>query len=365
MTTRAHSWFRFSNQATDPTVAEIHIIDFIGDWLDDAINRFWDESIGVTARAFVEQLAALPSTVSTIHVHINSPGGDVQGGINIANALREQQAKGRTVETFIDGIAASIASVIAMAGSKVHIGDNALVMVHNPWTIALGDAAAMRKTAETLDTIRTQIVNTYRWHSALEEADLVALMDAETWMDADTAIANGFATDKIAGLQAAASIHPKASALLKVPPQYRDRVAAFVTPPPSAPMPAEASDVLARCAQAGLDLAFAQTLLGAPLTADEVQARITAEQQTRAAAAARARDITALCEAAHHPELAEGYIRGQMAVADVRVHLTTIRAKHQVDINGALPVDPAAGRAKAGFTAAEIYAARNSRTKES
>src|SRR5688500_3592917 len=97
------SWFRFQNLAANPAVAEIHILDLIGGWDEDWIARNYGYDMGVTARAFVEQLAALADTVTTIHVHINSPGGDVQGGINIANALREQQtSKGRTVETFVD-----------------------------------------------------------------------------------------------------------------------------------------------------------------------------------------------------------------------------------------------------------------------
>ena len=239
-------WFRIQNAATDPTVAEIHIIDAIGGWDDDWIARNFGYDMGVTARSFVEQLAALPTAVTTIRLHINSPGGDVQGGINIANALREQQvSKGRTVETYIDGIAASIASVIAMAGSKVVIDDNALFVLHNPWTAAMGNAGDMRKTADILDTIRGQIVNTYKWHSTLDDAAIIALMDAETWMNADEALANGFATAKAEGLKAAASINPKGLAKLKIPEKYRDRVRAFMAPARNDdPPPNESPDVM-------------------------------------------------------------------------------------------------------------------------
>src|SRR5262249_31261956 len=150
-------WFNIATSDETPTVADIHIIDYIGGWDDDWLARNWGYEMGVTAKQFVEDLAAIPAGVATLKVHINSPGGDVQAGINIANALREQQvSKGRTVETFVDGIAASIASAIAMAGSKVHMADNALLMVHNPWSLAIGNAGEMRKVADILDTMRNQ-----------------------------------------------------------------------------------------------------------------------------------------------------------------------------------------------------------------
>jgi ATP-dependent protease ClpP protease subunit len=335
-------WFRFDAKADDPTVAEIHIIDFIGGWDDDWIARNWGYDMGVTARAFVEQLAALPAAVTTIKVHINSPGGDVFAGVNIANALREQQAsKGRTVETYIDGIAASIASVIAMAGSKVHISDNALVMVHNPASWVIGNAAEMRKSADALDVVRQQIVATYQWHSEKSAEDLIALMDAETWMAADEAIANGFATDKVEGLKAVAAIDRRATASLKIPDQFKARVESLLAEappaPPSAPQVATAEAITRACADAGLDLAFAATLLEAGVAADALAARVTAEQTSRAAAAEAQRvaqaaadqrrtEIAALCQVAKLPTLAADFIDSQMPVDKVRHALTTIAA---------------------------------------
>src|SRR5690554_5721149 len=102
------SWYRVENAASDPTVVDIHIIDVVGGWVDDMINRFWGVELTVTAKQFVEDLAKLDDQVTAINVHINSPGGDVFGGLNIANALREQESKGRTVTTYVDGLAASI-----------------------------------------------------------------------------------------------------------------------------------------------------------------------------------------------------------------------------------------------------------------
>lgn len=333
-------WYRFENVASDPTVAEIHIIDFIGSWDDDWIARNYGLDMGVTARSFVDQLGKLPEAVKTVVVHINSPGGDLQAGVNIANALREQQmSKGRTIETSVDGIAASSASIIAMAGSKVRMGDNALLMIHNPWTIGIGNAAEMRKVADILDTMRGQIINTYKWHSDLEPDAIAALMDKETWMNADEAIANGFATDKIEGLSVAASIDRRALAKMTIPEQYRARVESLLKPVPAEPVPATAADILRLCRE-GECLDQAEALITAGATLEQVQARVTETKTTRAAATARATEIRALCAAAKTPELADGYINGQMPVEDVRTHLTTITAKlDAVEIDHGLAPD--------------------------
>jgi ATP-dependent protease ClpP protease subunit len=336
-------WFTFQqNAASDPSVVEIHIIDFIGGWIDDIINRVYNEEIGVTARAFVDQLSKLPDAVKAIHVHINSPGGDVQGGINIANALRAEIAKGRAVTTFVDGMAASIASVIAMAGQKVVMADNALMMVHNPWGWEIGEASDMRKYADILDSMRDQIVATYKWHTKdLSDKDIQALMNDETWMTADEALAYGFATDKVEGLKAAASITRASVKKLKVPEQYQARVEAFLQPaqapapaPAAPPAPAAtAEELLPLCQTAGASLAFTSELLAAKLPLEQATARIDADKTTREAAAAAARDaeqrasgIRAACALAKVPQLADGYIAGAMPVDAVKAHLTTVTA---------------------------------------
>lgn len=357
-------WYRFQNAATDPTVAEIHIIDFIGDWYQDAGNRFWGENIGVTARAFVDELAKLPESVKALRVHINSPGGDVQAGINIANALREQAAKGRSVETVIDGIAASIASVIAMAGTRVSMADNALMMIHNPYSFSVGTAAEMRKTAEVLDAMRNQIVATYKWHATIDDADIVAMMDAETWMGADEALAAGFITEKVEGLKAAASLPPVAVAKLTVPDAFKARFDALVAPAPKADAPAptpapvafDAAAVVTACCDAGFaDLAA--ELVRAQAAPDAVSARLEQARAERAAAQARSEQITSVCAKARVPELAAGYIVGGMPVDQVRAHLAVITAKlDKVEIDGALPVDGQNARQKAAASWDAVYA---------
>lgn len=314
MKTRA--WFRFEN-AADAKSADLYIFDIIGDWIDD----LWGFDGVTTAKSFLAELAKLPDTVDTIRVHLNSPGGDVFSAVTIANTLRQHKA---TIEMSIEGLAASAATIVAMAGKTIRIGDNALMMIHNPWTIGIGESKDLRKTADELDKVRASIVATYRWHSELSDEALVALMDATTWMDADEAIANGFATEKVEGLRAAAALEPRALAKLRVPEKYRARVDALAESPKPA---ATAAEVLALVESAGLGTGFARQLLEAGLPLDEVTTRVTAAKDAKAKAEARANDIRAVCDLAKQPELAEGYIRGAMAVADVKAHLAIITAR--------------------------------------
>lgn len=369
----ARPWYRFENAASDPTVVDIQIVDFIGGWIDDAINRWYNESIGITARAFVEELAKLPSAVATLRVHINSPGGDVQGGINIANALRDQQmSKGRTVETYVDGLAASIASVIAMAGSKVVMADNALMMIHDPWSIEVGSAAEMRKTADVLDAMRDQIVATYQWHTKEDPKDIAALMAAETWMTADEALAKGFVTDITKGLAAAASVTRAAVNALKVPEQYRERVSAWVRPveavvpharpepPTPADPPAAALDVLRLCREADCS-DLAEGLIADRISLGQVETKVASAKATRVAAKQRETDIRAACALAKMPARADFYIAEGVSVEAAKKDLTTITAMvDKVEIDGGLMPDHGA-QAQGTKPWAQIFARQQKR----
>jgi ATP-dependent protease ClpP protease subunit len=353
------TWFRMEVSASDPTVAEIQIFDIIGDWIDEQINQIFGVELTVTAKSFLKQLAELPSAVATIRVHINSVGGDCFAAAAIANALRDQQlSKGRTVETVVDGIAASAASVILMAGRKVTMSDNGLIFLHDPWTGSVGNARQLRQAADGLDRVRDTIVSTYQWHSQLSKDEIVALMSAETWMDADEAIANGFATDKVEGLKAAALIDPKAVMKLGVVPEkYRDRLQAFVRPEPEPepkPVPAAAVDVLQACTAGGC-LEIAESLVAANATLEVVKAKVAETQATKVAAQTRADAITRLCAHAKAPELAAGYIAGAMSVDAVKGHLTTITAKlDKVEIDTGLRPD-AHVKTKARMSTTSIY----------
>lgn len=175
---QARPWFSIQAEAGDD-VAEVRIFDYIDPW--------W----GIGAEDLAAQLEKI--TASTIHLHIDSPGGDVFEGITIYNIFRQHPAR---VEVFIDGLAASIASVIALAGDQVNIAFNAMMMIHNPWTIALGDADEFRKVAEVLDKTTESIAATYRAKTGRPLAELKKLMAEETWLSADEALELGLADAK-------------------------------------------------------------------------------------------------------------------------------------------------------------------------
>jgi ATP-dependent protease ClpP protease subunit len=238
-------WYQFKAQA-DPAVAEVMIYDFIGGHVDEYFQAGGGSGV-TTAKGFLAELAALPADVQTVRVRINSPGGDVVGAIAIANALREQAAKGRTVETVVDGLAASAATMIMVAGTPAKVAANAVVMVHNPWSMAVGDAAEMRKNAETLDTFRNSILGTYQWKSKLSAAELTGLMDAETWMSADEAVAYGFADEVVPAQAVAASIDAALfqARAIRVPDKYKALVETLLrkeAPEPLAVVPANIND---------------------------------------------------------------------------------------------------------------------------
>ena len=125
-----------------------------------------------------------------IDVIINSPGGDVFAGAMIYSLLKAHPYK---VRVMIAGIAASAASVVAMAGDEVLISPAGYMMIHNPWMHAVGDAAAMEKAADQLREVAAGIVNAYRLKTGMEESALQALLEAETYMNANSAIELGFA----------------------------------------------------------------------------------------------------------------------------------------------------------------------------
>lgn len=151
-------------------------------------DRSWSND-EVTPRLFAEDLHALGG--KSLTVRINSPGGDVFAAQSIYNQLRTY---GGRVTVRIDGLAASAATIVACAGDTVIMPTNALYMIHNPATVTVGDAAEMRTAADVLDTVRETIVNVYQKRTSdhLTAEELTAMMDDETWMTAQEALAYGF-----------------------------------------------------------------------------------------------------------------------------------------------------------------------------
>jgi len=161
---------------------------------------------GVTAKDFVAEVGKLKG--QHIDLRVNSVGGSVIEGAAIYNALRRHKG-GLTVH--VDGLAASMASVIAMAGEEVLMADNAMLMIHNPWSMSIGDANDLRKEADVLDKLKKTLVNAYTRKTGMDSTEISSLMDAETWLDATQAVAMNFADGIEDGIEAAASITPESA----------------------------------------------------------------------------------------------------------------------------------------------------------
>ena len=168
---RAKGGYKIENKADEAT---IYIYDEISWW-------------GVSAQKFVEDLGAI--TAKTIHLRLNSPGGAVFDGMAIYNALKQHKAK---VITHIDGLAASTASIVALAGDEVRMGEGAFLMIHEPWSIVIGMAEDMRKEADLLDKVAGSIANTYINKTGKTDAEIHDYMAAETWFTAQEALDAGF-----------------------------------------------------------------------------------------------------------------------------------------------------------------------------
>lgn len=151
-------------------------------------ETWWGDE--VTPKMFKDELLA---GTGDITVWINSPGGDVFAAAQIYNMLMDYTGK---VTVKIDGLAASAASVIAMAGGDVYMSPVSMIMIHNPSTIAIGDSEEMLRAKALLDEVKESIINAYELKTGLSRTKLSHLMDAESWMNANKAIELGFA-DKI------------------------------------------------------------------------------------------------------------------------------------------------------------------------
>jgi len=177
----------FTVRAMEDDEAEILMYDAI---VDSALEaEYWG---GVAPEPFVAQLREI--TAGTIHLRINSPGGSVFGARAIETALREHKAR---VVVHIDGLAASAATFIAMAGDEVVMSKGSMFMIHNAWTFAYGNAAELKNTAALLDKIDGTLVATYADRTGQKPEQVANWMAAETWFTADEAVKYGFA-DKLA-----------------------------------------------------------------------------------------------------------------------------------------------------------------------
>jgi len=355
--------------AQGAAVAEIRIYDEIGFW-------------GTDAKTFIAQLDAAAASATEVIVAVNSPGGDVFDAFAIYNALRRHAGK---VTARVDGVAASAAGLVVMAGDQVVMPENAMLMIHNPWTIALGSAADLRSTADMMDKARDGILAAYRRKSGQTDEELTAMMDAETWLTALEAQSLGFcdvieepvrlaASTNAAGLLARFRNPPEpVQALVEGdgdappvdPPAHEPPVDDPPEPSPPAPdlvAPPEEPGVLAAhvfnaCRAANLSMC-AESIV--TLTALKDRATIDA-------AIRNATDIAGLCLAAKLPELTAQFVGDGLNPDQVRARLFDRVTQSQPRVNNRQqPVPHDAGRsvqdttqgAAPGPKASSIYAAR-------
>ena len=307
-------WFEM--RASAQQAAEIAIYDDIG-------------AYGVSARDFIAELRTLSAPV--IHLSINSPGGSVFDALAMYNALRQHSA-----DILVDvlGVAASAASLVAMAGDKIIMPENSFMMIHNPWSATAGNAEELRGMADTLDKITASLVAIYAGRTGKPEDEIKALLDAETWLSADEAVAKGFADELRPAMPIAARFE-----LERMPEAVRNVWALSMPAPmaaPSQPVPvvdfkAVESWLLAHAERNGIKLA----------------GRFPLVSETHA-------EIVAVCQAARVPELADRAIMAGVPLAALRHILMQYRAAQDaaIDLNHHIPA------AADGSLASQVWNAR-------
>lgn len=187
----------------------------------EAIGEGWFG--GITAKSFADSLREL-GNVAALDIYINSPGGSVFDGVAIHNLIKRHAAAEKIVH--VDGIAASIASIIAMAGTEIRIAANGMLMIHDPWGMSIGTAADMRRQADALDKVRSTLLDTYVARTGREANQVSDWMTAETWMTADEAVDRGFA-DKKTDEKAVKAEFAMLEKFARVPDQLRRQAASL------------------------------------------------------------------------------------------------------------------------------------------
>lgn len=311
-------------------VIEVFVYGEIGAW-------------GITANQFVQDLRAMDDGVSQVIAAFNSIGGDLFDGLAMHNALSRlgERCTGR-----IDALAASAASVAVCGAHKVVIAANAMLMIHNPWTYAAGDAEDFRKVADVLDQTMEAIIAAYKAKAPeIDEVELRRLVAAETWLTANEAVALGLADEVGDGIKVKACLgqggvlqrYQRAPAELLAQldePPEPDPELEPDDPPPTPPVVDAAKLALMitqRCAEAGISNLVAPLLSSTNLESEEVvQAGLT-----------RAKAVNDLCVAARLPEFSVEFVAAGLDAAAVRARLfdKIVGSGKGFEIDNSLPLD--------------------------
>ena len=181
----------------EPASAELLIFDAIGSW----------EEIGeISAKAFARDLAKLPSSVKRLDIHINSPGGSVYDAQGIYSRLADHRAE---KIVYVDGLAASAASIVAMVGHKIYMRANANMMIHLPSALTVGNEDDHEKSIRALRSITSAMLNSYARKTGLDRGEIRDMLAAETWFTAEEAVEKGFADEVRGVIKAAAMLDDK------------------------------------------------------------------------------------------------------------------------------------------------------------
>ena len=298
--------------------AEVLIYDEIG-------------AYGVSAKGFLAELGALPDDAA-IDLRLNSPGGSVFDAVAIHNALGRHAG---TVTVWIDGIAASAASYIAMAGDAIVMPENAFLMIHDPSGLVMGTAADMREMAGTLDKIAAGMTRGYAARSGKTEDEIAALMAAETWFSAAEALEAGLATQLAEPVRIAASFD--IARFRNAPPELVEAVE--TTDPESAET---ATDIV----EDANDVAAPPDALPQPGAHDLDGTATDASTgpdaaAIRAEAIAHARAVVDLCRLAGQPQMAGRFLEEDASFEAVRAALLDAKAETAPEIT---PHHPQPGR---------------------
>lgn len=316
-------WFTFKT-ADDGGVPEIEIYDEIGFW-------------GTTARDFMAKLKE-HEDAEAIVVRVNSPGGDPFASVAIHNALKRMKGE---VRVHIDGLAASGASMIAMAGARVVMASNALMMIHKAWGLTIGNADDMREAAAVADKIDAMQIATYCAKTGMDADACAELLRAETWMTADEAVANGFADEKADPVAMRVSFDRSAlKTYSKVPADLLASLSAGAAE-------ARAEKIAGLCAAAEMPGEI-ERFLKTDLSADGVAKRIEAMKEIRT-----------LCVAAKRTGMFESL--KEKSVEEARTALFAELVKGDAEISSTLPAltekgtgkQPAAAKGMPAFDAAK------------
>ncbi len=324
-----NSWYTIRAQSTG---AEVVIYDEIG-------------AYGVSAKGFLAELAALPDA-TPLALRLNSPGGSVFDAVAIYNAIKRHSG---AVTVWIDGIAASAASYIAMAGDEVIMPENAFLMIHDPAGVVMGTAIDMRAMAEALDKIKGSLLQGYAAKSGRPQEEIAPLMAAETWLDAKDALDLGFA-DRIAEpVRIAARFD--VGRFRNAPPELAEAVADADEDDPSGGAAAAVDDAGDEPAtdhegeSAGGEDAHGSESQpadpGPPADMEaapaETHAVSTIAADIRTEALTHARAVVDLCRLAGQPQMAGQFLERDTGIDDVRAALLATRAEAVPDISAAHP----------------------------